>query len=508
MPPIRAAIYARMSTEHQQYSIDNQVDEIRKYASNQNMEIVRIFKDEGKSGLTLNGRPAMKQLIDIARSGTADFSIILVYDVSRWGRFQNPEEGGYYEFICFKAGIGVIYCAEDFKNDGTMASGLQKFLKRYIAGNQSDILSMKVFIGQCRLINLGYRQGGHAGFGLRRMLIDHNGAPKGVLKYGEMKSIQTDRVILIPGPDEEVKLVRWIYEQFVDHGKHERDIAEMLNVKGVITDLGRPWNNSTVRQVLINEKYIGNNVFNRVSFKLKKMRVKNPSDLWVRADGVFEAIVDPDKFIRAQEIFNERTKKYSNDEMIDMLKALYKKKGWLSAIIIDECEDMPSSAVYRNRFGGLIRAYRLVGYVPDADYSYLEINARIREMYPQIVEEVIAKLQEQGGTIEYAEETGLIKVNGEFTALVIISRCHFTGAGALRWNIRLNPTLTPDVTIAVRLDYLNKAPLDYYLLPSLDITVDKLRLAEQNGIYLDVYRFENLDFFYSLARRVKIGVAI
>jgi hypothetical protein len=60
-----------------------------------------------------------------------------------------------------------------------------------------------VFAGQCRLIELGYRQGGPAGYGLRRILVDQNGSVKSELARGEHKSLQTDRVILMPGPDDE-----------------------------------------------------------------------------------------------------------------------------------------------------------------------------------------------------------------------------------------------------------------------------------------------------------------
>ena len=49
----RAAQYVRMSTEHQQYSTENQGDKIREYAARRNIEIVRTYADEGKSGLRI-----------------------------------------------------------------------------------------------------------------------------------------------------------------------------------------------------------------------------------------------------------------------------------------------------------------------------------------------------------------------------------------------------------------------------------------------------------------------
>src|SRR3546814_15532228 len=84
-----------MSTEHQQYSTENQSEAMRQYAERRGIEIVRSYADEGRSGLRLDGRDALKQLIEDVQSGTADFTVILVYDVSRWGRFQDADESAY-----------------------------------------------------------------------------------------------------------------------------------------------------------------------------------------------------------------------------------------------------------------------------------------------------------------------------------------------------------------------------------------------------------------------------
>lgn len=135
----RAAIYVRMSTEHQQYSTENQSDIIREYAATRGIEIVRSFADAGKSGLRIAGRNALKELIDTVLGGGADFQSILVYDVSRWGRFQDADESAYYEYICKRAGITVHYCAEQFENDGSIASNIVKTVKRAMAGEYIGI---------------------------------------------------------------------------------------------------------------------------------------------------------------------------------------------------------------------------------------------------------------------------------------------------------------------------------------------------------------------------------
>ena len=214
-----------MSTEHQQYSTSNQMDIIKEYAVRSGMDIMNTYSDEGKSGLNIKGRDSLGRMIQDVEAGKADFTAILVYDVSRWGRFQDADESAYYEYICRRAGISVHYCAEQFDNDGSPVSTIVKGVKRAMAGEYSRELSSKVFQGACRLIQLGYKQGGTAGYGLRRMLVDQSGEHKGMLKIGEQKSIQTDRVILVPGPAEEVETVHWIYEQFVQKGEHRHPIA-------------------------------------------------------------------------------------------------------------------------------------------------------------------------------------------------------------------------------------------------------------------------------------------
>jgi hypothetical protein len=74
-----------------------------------------------------------------------------------------------------------------------------KSLKRAMAGGYSEP-SNKVFAAQCQLVKMGFWQGGPPGFGLHRLLIDEHGNPKGLLTHGQRKHLQSDRVILRPGP--------------------------------------------------------------------------------------------------------------------------------------------------------------------------------------------------------------------------------------------------------------------------------------------------------------------
>ena len=109
--PLRAAQYVRMSTEHQQNSPENQLEVIRKYAAAHQMEVVREYSDFGQSGLNIAGREGLNKLMTDVENKRVDFAALLVYDVSRWGRFQDVDESAYYEYVLKRAGIRVHYCA-------------------------------------------------------------------------------------------------------------------------------------------------------------------------------------------------------------------------------------------------------------------------------------------------------------------------------------------------------------------------------------------------------------
>lgn len=501
----RVAEYVRMSTDHQRYSTENQAEAIKHYAAAHEMQIVRSYEDSGKSGLNLTGRNALQELLKEVQSGQTDFSAVLVYDVSRWGRFQDTDEAAFYEYLCKRSNIKVHYCAEQFENDGSLPSNVLKTLKRAMAGEYSRELSVKVFAGQCRLIELGFRQGGQAGFGLRRQLLDQNGVPKQILTRGEQKSLQTDRVILIPGPPFEVQTVREIYDLFTENDVQEADIGDRLNSRGILTDLDRPWTRGTVHQILTNPKYIGANVYNRRSFKLKMKRVVNPPEMWIRHQNAFEPIISLEQFESAQQIIEARHQHYTDEQLIEKLRQLLENAGMLSGILIDETAEMPSSSEYRSRFKSLLRAYELIGYSPERDYSYIETNRILRQYHENLCEKIVSELQAAGAEVRRDGSFDTLLINESWTTSLILGRCQETDAGNLRWLLRLERSRNTDITIAARLAPGNQEVLDYYLLPRLDEFEKRVKLAPKNGLLLDIYRYDNLDLFLTLTRRITIG---
>jgi DNA invertase Pin-like site-specific DNA recombinase len=369
----RAAMYVRMSTEHQQYSIVNQADAIEKYAAEHKLTIVKKFIDAGKSGLTLAGRPALRQLLLEVLSGDVQFEHVLVYDVSRWGRFQDADESAYYEYTCKKANIRLHYCVEQFRNDGSPYSALLKAVKRTMAGEYSRELSVKVHAAQRRFAGMGFHQGGSAGYGLRRLLVDASGNAKRLLGLGQRKDLPTDRVLLVPGPAEEIAVVRKIFKWFTTESRSEEEIASILNQRRIKAERcqrwpeGPKWTKQRVHRILTSPRYIGTTVYNRTSNKLSEGTVFNPRDQWVCREGAVKPLVEPHVFQEAQNIVQHRSFRPDNYQILDQLSALLKRTGKISERIISKEKDLPCIAVILKHFKSLLVVYELIGYNPVRD---------------------------------------------------------------------------------------------------------------------------------------------
>ena len=490
---LKGALYIRMSTDLQVESPENQKRQMLAYAKKYGIEIVRTYVDLGVSGLTADEREQFQALLNDVEHGRNDFGIVLYLDESRWGRFVDSRDADYYRMRLERKKVICQACDKELTFSNTIADRIMTILKDESASDYSRQLSQKVFAGQCNLIHKGYRQGGLPGFGLRRMLLDESGKHKQELNIGQRKSLQTERVILVPGPQSELDKVLWIYDQFI-YGSSEKEIADQLNSDGCKNNFDRPWTRGTVYEVLTNEKYIGNNLFNRSSAKLKTKMKYNPESEWIRKDGAFVPIIDNERFYKVQEIIRNRQNKISNDELLTRLQKLKEQKGRLSAMIIDEAEGLAPSSLYSRRFGGLLRAYKLIGYIPAHDYQYIEINKYLRSLHKDIMNDTISRLESICNRPFFMDpETALLEINHNLFVSIVISRCFRTSSRNSRWIIRFDIGLDPDITVAVRMNSSNETIHDYYILPFLEFGKKNLKLYEDNQGLLDSFRSDSLD---------------
>lgn len=505
---LKGAMYIRMSTELQVESPENQERAIRAYAAEYDIEIIKIYADLGVSGINTEKREQFQALIDDVEQGRNAYNIVLYLDESRWGRFVDSREADYHRMRLERKNVVCQSCEKTLTLTSTIADRIITLLRDESASDYCRQLSQKVWAGQCNLVTKGFRQGGVAGFGLRRILLDETGNPKQELTMGQRKSLLTERVILMPGPDTERQTVLWVYDQFIC-GKKETEIADQLNAQGLNNHFGRPWSQGTVRELLTNEKYVGNNLFNRTSGKMKSKARSNPESEWIRKEGAFKPLVDMERFCTVQEIFRERSKKTTNEELLQGLRDLYDKQGRLSALIIDEADFLPPSSLFRTRFGGLLRAYRMIGYTPERDYQYIAVNQRLRAIHSEVVADVVHSIENLcGRRIPIDPESSLLELNHNLLISVVISRCFTTPAGTQRWKIRFDSGLHPDITIAVRMDTRNEAIHDYYILPALEFSHEQLRLSRDNIGFLDSFRTDTLDYLLNLSVNISLDKAV
>lgn len=498
-PLTPAAKYVRMSTEHQQYSIDNQTSVINLYASEHKMQIVRTYVDFGKSGLTIQHRPGLRQLITDVESGFPGYSVILVYDVSRWGRFQDVDESAYYEYRCRRAKMELHYCAEQFANDGSPLAALIKTLKRTMAAEYSRELSTKVFAGQSRLTELGFRQGGTAGYGFRRLLLDQDRKPKSVLRRGEEKSIATDRVVLMPGPVAEIEIVREIFHLYAEDGFGPAEIAELLNSRGVACEDGRRWTRHIIRRMVTNPKYVGTNVTNRQSMKLRSRRVVNPPEMWVRKDGAFEALIDPELYRKAIAVAEARSRSLTDEQLLACLRDLLKKHGKLSERIIRASRGTPCTYAYTTRFGSLAEAYKRVGFRPRRNLDWVERDRGIAPIRRKFISCVVGTLKGFGASVDQDVRGQFLTINDNLNIRIGITRCRaFKRFNS--WRLQLCSPWNPDVSIFARLAPGNEAILDYYCVPASAKKRAQITISPQSPPPPDVQRFDDLGFLQDFAR--------
>jgi len=300
----KAVAYYRHSAEDkQENSVAIQRQHTQKFANEHNVEIIHEEADEGKSGL-LGDRPAFERLFAnwIENDNAPHFDYVFAYDVSRWGRFQDPDQAAHLTYLCKKRGKEVVYVSKGFPDaTNQLIANLEISIQRYMAADYSRQLSDKVYHGCVKVSEQGYSAGGTAVYGMARLLLDVNKQPIRILKTGEHKQIANERVTFTPKEDETTETVREIFNLFVKERYLIPDIVSCLNQKRVLSANGKQWNRSKVIKILTDETYIGTRIYNRTWGRLKEKSRKNPRSEWVITPKAFKAVVDEQLFRDAQE---------------------------------------------------------------------------------------------------------------------------------------------------------------------------------------------------------------
>ena len=497
----RAATYSRMSTDPQNYSIHHQLTKMTAYATERGIEIVSQYSDAGKSGLRIKGRTGLLQLIEDVQTGQAAFGVILVHDVTRWGRFQDVDESAYYEYVCRSHGIEVVYCAEQFQNDGSPLSSILKSLKRAMAAEYSRELSSKVFAAQCEFTALGFKQGGTAGYALRRATFGADGRPKKTLELGERKGALTDRVQFALGPGHEVAVVRRIYKWYVTDGIGDTEIAARLNESSIPSESTRPWTAWLVRGILTNEKYLGNLVFNRRSFKLSRDVVYNPADEWIRRNDQFPALIPRALFDQAAEVRRRRQQGPTDEELLEMLRQVYKKHGRITSSLITDFPGIPNAKLFGIKFGSLLHAYTLAGVDSTTSFDFVTTRRAVRSTLLSTISKVRMLIDEAGGISRLIAHPSTLLINEAITLRIVVARARSDGGGHVRWKIPTAGSPPAQFIIALQMEPGSIEVRHYYLFPASEREGRMITLRDEDPAGECAYRHDSLESMFGFPMR-------
>ena len=362
-----------------------------------------------------------------------------------------------------------------------------------MAAEYSRELSAKVHAGACRFASLGFQLGGPVAYALQRVLVNEKLQPKGLLKKGDRKYLQTDHVRLRPGPADEVAVVNWIFHRFLEV-RSEQAIARELNRHGIPTRNGGRWRGPLISRILKNENYVGNIIYNRRSRKLRGNHVNNPPDVWVRSEGCIEPMVGLDVFRAANKIIEERRVDLSEQEMLVRLRRTLVKEGRLSPAIINKTVGLPCHHVYIAHFGSIRNAYRLIGYTSKRNCDYIDTRQLWADELTKLASQVTAVIEKIGGRIAPSDSSEGLHVNGTVSIFFRVARW-ISGEKeqySRRWMIQRR-RLPDGLIVAIRLGEHNNSILDYLLVPTAGSDGDMIRFTEKDRGRRGIDRFETSD---------------
>jgi DNA invertase Pin-like site-specific DNA recombinase len=493
-PVLYAAAYLRMSTDMQRYSLANQAMALSAYAEANGIHIIRTYRDEGRSGLTIEHRPGLQALIHDVTTGNPGYTLVLVLDVSRWGRFQQVDEAGFYEFLCWRSGVRVCYVAEAFANDDSPFTMIVKALKRMMAAEYSRELSGKVIVAHRRLAAMGFHQGGNPGYGLGRVIVDADGKRRMKLKRRQWKGTATDRVVLVPGTPHEQQVIRWMFEQCAD-GMAYKAMARELNRRGEPNSIGRPWTCMTVAKILTSEKYVGEYIYGKQHKRLGAKATDVSTDQWVRCERALQPMISRDLFEAAQVGHAKRFEKLSNETLLERARLLLQREGRLTPALINADPSLPESHAVGRRFGGLTPLYRLLGYIPKRNPHCSAVRATLNTWRRSILLFIQDWLEGEGSTVTM--DGPQLRIDDAWTVSITV----VNGVG-YKQEIWFNhrPVEPTDIVVFPRIRLGEPAPLDYLVLPRAFFRTWPRGFYRRNGPWIDGCTYPSLAVLGDLAR--------
>ena len=268
---MRTVAYVRFSSDSQRSeSLDAQLRAIKDYCNNNNLNLVNVYSDSALSGTSTNNRTAFLQMISDSKKNLFDF--VIVHKLDRFAR--NSYDHAIFEKKLNDNKVRLLSVREQLNNSPESA-----ILKNVLIGvNEYYSLNLSVEV----------KKGMYENF-------ENNKHTAGIPPLGF--DLDSEKRYIIN--EKEAEIVKSIFQMSLD-GMGYAKIAQELNKQGHINKRGRPFAKTSIRDTLLNEKYIGNYV---LGLKDKNGKLTGNER---RKEGAIPAIVDKEIFLDIQAKLKKR----------------------------------------------------------------------------------------------------------------------------------------------------------------------------------------------------------
>jgi site-specific DNA recombinase len=279
---IPAAAYYRMSSDKQDRSIDEQREEVRRYAQENGYEIVREYSDAAISGWKAEQRAGFQRLIADAQKGS--FQAVLCWDQDRFSRFP-VLEANHYWYLLDKAGVHIATVAQGRLDLDDLGGWLKASVTQHGKAEYCRDLSRNTVRGMRE----------------RRLKGIWSGRPPYGYRRGEDGKLDL-------GDPAEIAIVRDIFQMRQD-GMGFKRIAQVLNERKVPTPQKSLWGSQTIKYILRRETYRGAMWISKHG-TAKYHRI---SDKPLLLENTHPAIIDEKTWAAAQAMNGKRRKHHTRN---------------------------------------------------------------------------------------------------------------------------------------------------------------------------------------------------
>ena len=255
---IDVVVYLRMSDISQDTSIEQQLEQINALVRRENYRIVKIYKDEGKSGShSIEKRIGfLAMLADISAGKHPGVKAVCCLDISRFGRLDSID-GAFAKQTLRGAGV-ILHTVLDGAIDWREQTS--RIVDAVLSEAQHDFsvrLGQKTLKGKLRAFQQGDFFGYKIPYGFARRLTAEDGSQHLVARAEKFSKPKGWRGEVILGTQEEIDAILWMFVEFDRRDIGYRWLASELNLKGILSPTGKKWHSKVVQEILQNEKYIG-----------------------------------------------------------------------------------------------------------------------------------------------------------------------------------------------------------------------------------------------------------